>query len=123
MTERPSARRVLAAFACLVDATACAKRAEPPVLPKAAPFIAFERDFRGFRDWIEVEIPKVEAQGVTHKLGKAREFVNALPAPGKTAFPVGTMIVKEVTDEEKKTHDVFAMVKRGADYNRKVARD
>jgi hypothetical protein len=107
-------------LACAV-AAGCGKKVEPPILPKPAPFIAFERDFQNFRDWIEVELPKVEAQGVTHTEGKAREYINALPAPGRTSFPVGTIIVKEVANEEKKTHEVFAMVKRGAEYNRSGA--
>jgi hypothetical protein len=113
-------RRVLAFFA-LFGAAGCGKKVEPPSLPKPAPFVAFERDFQDFRKWIEVEMPKVEAQGVTHTEGKAREFVNALPTSGRSSFPVGTIIVKEVTNDEKKTHEIFAMVKRGAEYNRSGA--
>jgi len=102
-------------------ATGCGKKVEPPILPKPAPFIAFERDFQDFRNWSDVELPDVEAQGVTHTEGKAREYVNAFPAPGRTSFPVGTIIVKEVTNDQKKTHEIFAMVKRGAEYNRSGA--
>ncbi|HEX6278046.1 MAG TPA: cytochrome P460 family protein [Polyangiaceae bacterium] len=80
--------------------------------------MAFERDFQDFRDWTEVPVPKLEAQGVTHTEGDVRQWINARPAPGATSFPVGTMIVKEVTNEAKKTYQVFAMVKRGGDYNR-----
>ena len=47
--------------------------------------------------------------------------MNARPAPGATSFPVGTMIVKEVRNEQKKTHEIFAMVKRGAGYNQRGA--
>jgi hypothetical protein len=111
----------LAVFACFVAMSGCGKKVEPHDLPRPAPFIAFERDFQGFRDWIEVELPKVEAQGVTHTEGEASEYINALPAAGKASFPVGTIIVKEVENEEKKTHKVFAMVKRGADYNQRGA--
>ena len=108
---------LLAALAATTPCAACAKRAEPPVLPRPAPFIAFERDFQGFRSWREVPLPTLEAQGGTHTVGRAREFVNALPTVGKTSFPVGTMIVKEVANDEKKRADLFAMVKRGSDYN------
>jgi hypothetical protein len=114
MLVRESSLLALAVASCL---TACGKNHEPPVLPKPAPFIAFERDFSGFREWHSVELPKLEAQGVTHTEGEPREWVNALPAPGKRAFPVGTMIVKEVTNRETETHEIFAMVKRGGDYN------
>ena len=107
-------------LAGVVAASGCGKKAEPVRLPKPAPFIAFERDFQDFRAWTEVVMPRLEAQGVTHKLGKAREFINARPGSDTTAFPVGTIIVKEVTDDEKKTQ-LFAMVKRGSDYNRSGA--
>jgi hypothetical protein len=102
-------------------AAGCGKDAEPPALPARTPFVAFERDFQDFRDWLEVEVPKLEPQGVTHTEGDVRQWINARPAPGATSFPVGTMIVKEVTNEAKKTHQVFAMVKRGGDYNRQGA--
>lgn len=108
---------LLAPLALALGASACGKKSEPPLLPKPVPFIAFERDFLGFRDWYAVELPKLEAQGVTHTEGEAKEWVNALPSPGRSSFPVGTMIVKEVTNREKETHEIFAMVKRGGDYN------
>jgi hypothetical protein len=92
------------------------------VLPKAEPFIAFERDFQDFRAWAEIEMPKVQAQGVTHTEGEARQWINGRPPPTATSFPVGTAIVKEVTDPAKKTRQIFAMVKRGAAYNRSGAR-
>jgi hypothetical protein len=34
---------------------------------------------------------------VTHPEGQLNEWINAPPAPGAKSFPVGTMIVKEVT--------------------------
>jgi hypothetical protein len=111
----------LVALVAVLGSSACGKKVDPPALPRAEPFIAFERDFQGFRDWREVDLPKLEAQGVTHTEGKAREYVNAFPAPGRSSFAVGTIIVKEVTNEEKKTHEVFAMVKRGGGYNRSGA--
>ena len=111
----------LAATFVLALACGCGTKSEPPELPKAAPFIAFERDFQGFRDWTAVELPKLEAQGVTHTAGETNEWINARPAPGAKSFPVGTMIIKEVRNEQKKTHEVFAMVKRGGDYNRSGA--
>ena len=107
----------LAALAVALVTIACGRKREPPVLPRPAPFIAFERDFTGFRDWPAVELPKLEAQGVTHTEGEAKEWVNAHPGTGRSSFPVGTMIVKEVTNREKKTQEIFAMVKRGGDYN------
>lgn len=103
------------------SALGCGKETEPAKLPKPAPFIAFERDFQDFRSWIEVDLPKLEAQGVTHTEGKAKEWMNARPAPDATSFPVGWIIVKEVTNDEKQSHDIFAMVKRGGDYNQRGA--
>lgn len=45
---------------------------EPVQLPKAAPFIALERDFQGYHEWLELEPKPIEQQGVTHEAGQAR---------------------------------------------------
>ncbi len=90
---------------------------EPPlVLPRAEPFIALERDFQGFEGWHQIELPKREAQGITHRAGDAVEFVNQVPKPGQQSFPVGTILVKKVTSKEH-GREMFAMVKRGGGFN------
>lgn len=78
-------------------------------------------DFQDFRAWGYLSLGQRPAQGDTHVEGELRVFINALPPPGNTRFPVGTMIVKEslanqlARPSDPKKH--FAMVKRSADFN------
>jgi hypothetical protein len=100
---------------CLLSLVGC-EREPPLVLPRAEPFIALERDFQGFDDWHRIELPKRDAQGVTHLAGDAVEYVNQVPKPGQKAFPVGTILVKKMTSGERRD-EMFAMVKRGGGFN------
>jgi hypothetical protein len=116
--------------------------------PVRAPFVAFARDFQAFRTWERIDLPSARNQGLTHVAGKRREYVNQRPLPGATEFPVGTILVKELvggaiqvgtlggltlppamgSDEQARPpptrsgHGLFAMVKRGGDFNRAGAR-
>lgn len=94
-------------------------------MPERTSFIALSRDFSGFRDFGQVELGEKPAQGETHPGGKLVAFVNSLPRAGVKEFPVGTIIVKEsISDhpEPGKTGKLFAMVKRGGDFNASGAR-
>jgi hypothetical protein len=99
----------------LLGASGCQNGAERG----SAPFIALERDFQGFEAWIKVDLRQRPAAGEAHAAGDAHEYINRLPRPGSSAFPVGTILVKTVrtTGDAAKPPDVFAMVKRGAGYN------
>jgi len=77
------------------------------------PFIAFGSDFVGFRTWTSQSMESPVAGGSTHVSGLRTVYINALPPPDATAFPVGTMIVKETQADGK----LFARVKRGGGYN------
>jgi hypothetical protein len=114
---------VLLVGAIFVTVPACGakKRVPPPPLPTRAPFIALERDLQGFRDWEIVELTDRKAQGITHVAGRRREYVNHRPPAGATSFPVGTMFVKELMEGADAGHQLFAMVKRGGDYNSRGA--
>jgi hypothetical protein len=85
------------------------------------PFIALERDFQAFERWQKVDLSRRPSIGVTHAAGDAHEYISQMPPPGARTFPVGTILVKTVKSDGKKTTgdgtDVFAMVKRGAGYN------
>jgi hypothetical protein len=44
-------------------------------------------------------------------------YLNMKPPSGSTSFPLATIIVKETTEVDPTARKVFAMVKRGGDYN------
>lgn len=117
-----------AALACCVLATsaACERRGKPrPLPPRAAgvAFVAFERDFTGFRGWEALPVPeRSTAQGITHVAGRRREWINGRPGVGAREFPVGTILVKEIESGMPEGHKVFAMVKRGGGYNAEGAK-
>lgn len=92
--------------------------------PRTEPFVAFERDFAAFRDWDRVETGRANPQGITHVAGRRRVYVNARPAAGAgaSAFPVGTILIKEILEGAEDGHRIFAMVKRGGGYNAQGAR-
>lgn len=100
--------------ACLPDAVADAY-IKP--LPDAGEYIAFGNDFDGFCSWNKFRISDAaEAVGV-HNAGPRTVFINHLPPPGSTTFPIGTIIVKTVEIGPLDQWQVFAMVKRGGSYN------
>jgi hypothetical protein len=76
-------------------------------------FVAFAADFAGFSSWEKHTIENGGALGLSHVAGPRTIFINRLPPPDATAFPVGTMIVK-VTDADGK---IFARAKRGGTFN------
>ena len=106
----------------------------------AAPtqFVAFASDFAGFHTWASApatpsaNLPSVPGDGVVipdagsadaggtdggvHHL-PLTVYWNHAPAPGSTTFPIGTIIVKETDEADPAQRQVFAMAKRGADFN------
>jgi hypothetical protein len=123
---------VTALVAVLVNAlaSACSPASSAPsdpantsaTTPARTPFIAFARDFQVFRAWERIDLPSERHQGLTHVAGKRREYLSQRPPPGATQFPVGTILVKELVGAASSGHGLFAMVKRGGDYNRAGAR-
>jgi len=83
----------------------------PPV------FIAAASDFDGFRSWPNIAITIDIAPGDSHLNGPRHVFYNRAPARGATAFPVGTILVKQTDPGPLAGRAVFAMVKRGGDYD------
>jgi len=87
--------------------------------PDAGPasFIAFARDFEGFRRWERhavagAMIPVGAAPGPTYVYASQRA-----PA-GARRWPVGTILVKTIENGPPSQWTVHAMVKRGVPYNR-----
>lgn len=105
-------------------------------------FLAFAANFNGFRDWPlswpatpSPDLPPVPggdgvdagaadagvgdggaADGGVHHL-PLTVYLNQAPPHGSTTFPLGTIIVKETNEADVTQRQVFAMVKRGADFN------
>ena len=84
-------------------------------------YVAFERDFQGFRAWKGGAFEEKPARGQTHYAGDQRYFIRGAERHGKE-FPVGTVIVKQARLEARPEGQLFAMVKRGGQYNAKGAR-
>ncbi|HKU43324.1 MAG TPA: hypothetical protein VJR89_34420 [Polyangiales bacterium] len=82
-------------------------------------FIAQQRDFADFEDWMPFEI-EVEAEHTSVK-GKITEYLSQMPAPNSDRFPVGTMIAKTVETDAGVAPEIHAMAKRGGSFNAKGA--
>ncbi len=86
-------------------------------------FIANAQSFSCFRMWSHT--PGVGPPGAPQPMmpdgglhsGPLTTYINQTPAHGSTSFPVGTIIVKEQDDPALTDRQVFAMVKRGGNYN------
>ena len=88
---------------------------------RAEPFVAFERDFQGFREWPGGAFEELPARGQTHYAGDQRYFIRDAGRSGGE-FGVGTVIVKQARLPARPEGQLFAMVKRGGAYNAKGAR-
>jgi hypothetical protein len=91
--------------------------------PPGSTFIAFAASFAGFRAWESFPLTSSAAVGSVHVSGPRTEYLNHAPPRGSHAFPIGTIIVKESEVGDLPDRKVFAMVKRGGDYNANGARD
>jgi hypothetical protein len=78
-----------------------------------AGFVAQNVDFRGYQSWTSFTMEASAPGGSTHVAGKRTVYINHLPPPGATEFPVGTIIVKETEADGQ----IFARAKRGESYN------
>lgn len=104
-----------------VLASACDGGDDDGAIPGALtePYIAFERDFQGFRRWERFDLGRSPAMGDVHLEGHRVDYLNRRPPAGAEEFTFGTIIVKEI---EGTRHQIFAMAKRGGGYNASAAR-
>lgn len=79
-------------------------------------FIAFAADFTGYHAWQAFDVTATAFTVGIHDGSTVLEYLNHPPPHGSAEFPVGTIIVKEATGGTT-THQIFAMVKRGAPFN------
>lgn len=108
--------------------------AAAPASPPATTFTAFATDFQGFHSWSSAPAtpspslpPAPSGDGVDAGTTTAADggvhvlpltvYWNHPPPTGSTTFPVGTIIVKETQEADPTARKVFAMVKRGGDFN------
>lgn len=94
--------------------------AEPMDAPSPEPeptnFIAFATNFQDFRSWETFVRPnRSDVPGCLHSTCLRTDYLNQRPPPGSTAFPIKTMIVKDLDNPAGR--QIFAMVKRGGGYN------
>jgi len=78
--------------------------------------VAFADAFTNYRSWTVFHDMDTDDLDGVHPAGGREEYINQPPPHGSTAYPVGTIIVKEPTDDPSGAQ-IFAMVKRGCDYN------
>jgi hypothetical protein len=82
------------------------------------PGIAFAPSFDDFHSWASA--PAAGPDGTTdglHGAAPMRIYYNAAPPRGASAFPLCTIIVKETEEADVTKRTVFAMVKRGGEFN------
>lgn len=82
----------------------------------AGEFIAFTPDFADFRSWTEL-VPSFAAPGNEHISGPRRVYLNSVPSPDSSTFPLGTIFVKESGDGPVRERELFAVAKRGGGFN------
>jgi hypothetical protein len=78
-------------------------------------FLAFAKDFEGFRSWPHFDVTMDEDGGAPHPQPRLIEYINRVPPHGSTAFPLRTIIVKEANSAP--ASPPTAMVKRGGNFN------
>jgi hypothetical protein len=118
-----AALRACTALACAAFATACGGGgASPGDEVEPGSFIAFESNFRGFRSWEAFAAEDANPiQDSPHLAGKRTAYLNQRPPSGSTEFPAGTILVKEIINDDPTKNDVVARVKRGGTYNTRGA--
>lgn len=84
---------------------------------ESSTYLAFAADFTAFRSWQAFPVPAGASDGTVHTSGPRTEYLKARPPRSSRSFPVGSIIVKELEEGALPDRKVFAMVKRGGDYN------
>ena len=78
-------------------------------------YIAQQSDFASYMTWGAIDLG-MATDTTGHPVGEEYGYRNKQPKGGK--YPVGTILVKEIhVDDVETDWELFAMVKRGGDYN------
>jgi hypothetical protein len=126
------ASRALALGASLALGVAAAGCGASPPAVNGTTFVAFATDFDGFHSWPSAaampspNLPPVDAGGVgpdggatdggVHPVPETEYWKIPSPITGNE-FPLRTIIVKETNEADPTARQVFALVKRGGDFN------
>ena len=98
----------------LPEASGCVP-APGTLSPEPSVFVPMPADFAGYTSWPSLSIPAATtATTASVHSGPATVYISAPPSDGATTFPVGTRIVKVMAGPDVR---IFAMAKRGGDYN------
>ena len=102
--------------ACLDNKLAPNDAADGGTVPKRV-FLAAQRDFADFRDWMTYakDVPD-DHGGIA---GTTTVYLNEMPPEGADKFPVATMLVKTMAPADGSRLTIHAMVKRGGTFNPK----
>jgi hypothetical protein len=105
--------------ACAAAASTTANQCPSPTIQAGlTEFVAFANDFDCFHSWNNAAAQADDDAGDgLHGVGPLRVYWNVSPPASSTAFPVGTIIVKETEETDPTARTVFAMVKRGGGFN------
>jgi hypothetical protein len=113
MTGQASRPRRFFLGALTLGLGACGGGGSTPSTGTDVPFVAYTKDFADYRSWPSNTIIDAQPSGMTHVGGTRTIYINRLPPADATAFPIGTIIVKETAADGR----IFAQVKRGGGYN------
>ncbi len=87
----------------------------PPLEPVAEPFIALQRDFRGFTTWSATKAMGQPTNG--HVSGPHTVYVNEHARSSREVFNLGSIIVKVMDEAPEGDDPIVAMAKRGGGFN------
>jgi hypothetical protein len=120
--------RIVSALGVVAALTLAACGSPPP--DDTGQFVPLQKDFADFRSWTKfdlglglapVQVDGGAADGGVHVAVPRIIYLNMVPPPGSTAFPVGTILVKTTGEGTATPGDTFAMAKRGGSYNMRGA--
>ncbi len=99
----------------LLLATGCGGGARPP---EVQPFVAADSDVADFWTWYSQPFVADNLADIVYPPGSRVGFLNHRPPAGSTSYPLGTIIVKAIENDDVPANwQLFAIAKRGGDYN------
>ena len=85
-------------------------------------FIALDSDFATFLSWERISVGDAPLAG--HPPGPRYVYLSKRAPKGASEYPIGTLVVKSVeNDPDPSRWEVFAMTKRGGDFNARGAKN
>lgn len=108
--------------ACILFVAACSSAPAAPDTSGPTTFAALASDFQSYPSWTNFYVGDVPDPNGVDLAGARTVYINRVPPPGTTSFPVGTIIVKVIrTSDAPATWQMFGLVKRGAGFDEQGA--